>query len=674
MDISNSANATFGGDINADALSVNAGAQLTVNKATLNLSGALALKHSATAGATLALGDKTLAVTGAVTLSAATSTHPHKLSLAINASGTPGRLDARAGGLTLGASPEIEVNIAEGVITGTRRTFIIARSNAASALPASLESAPLSGSCASHYTCTLTRVARQVGGTSTANLDLQLTVAPLPPQIIDRDTPVMPVMVPLNANGAGSGVEFRVDRTLGVANDQSIGRREVAGTQVSVATNGGATPRASIHFAGSGTVTGRIGGELSNATDTSAGTAFTVSPSNLLKTLQLNGPAASTVTFNGGIGAETLNFAGDSTAALKGPATGSGDIFYRLNVTASSGGQGTLRFGNRNPANLLGDIGIDASGRINKLALVSVEAPPDSAGGRTVRILGDIYAQGIAINGASVLALGNLTIDVFGAGRSRPYVIDAPITGTANVATLHLQDYAFDVRGPIGTSAARLNSVNVTASRDTRFGAAIHAAAVSLQNSQVTVTRDLEIAGSGGVFISEGQEFTVVSSGADLPATLEGVTVNGNSARWDFDLSLSANGRDLVLRAQRARPGFGAILRPSRLSRLQPPGRGPQALITHKNRPRRRPVFLWTLGLCVPDPVTVSRLANSAQTGFLWRLGLCVPDPVTVSRLANSAQTGFLWRLGLCVPDPVTVSRLARRRFFVAARSRARRR
>lgn len=61
------------------------------------------------------------------------------------------------------------------------------------------------------------------------------------------------------------------------------------------------------------------------------------------------------------MGAHSLRFTGNAngngTARLNGPATGGAELFHQFNVSTASGGQGTLRFANRNPANLLGHIG-----------------------------------------------------------------------------------------------------------------------------------------------------------------------------------------------------------------------------------------------------------------------------------------------------------------------------
>ena len=299
--------------------------------------------------------------------------------------------------------------------------------------------------------------------------------------------------VSLSANGRASGVEFRVNRTLSVANNENIGQRNVEGVSVSV-SNTSATAQGSIDFAGTTTVPGRIGGALNN------GAAFNRSPASLLDKLELSGSGA-TVTFQGGVGAQTLNFAQDNTAKLNGPATGSGDFFHKMNVTAigsttAAGGRGTLSFGNiadGRAANFWGDIGSSA----DKLKSLTIEQL--DGGTRTVRILGNIYANGIALNG-ELLELGDgTTTNVFVTPRApRPtYTVDAPITTTATVGgTLRIKNYDFNLKRRIGgADTSKLLGVSITNATAT-FDENIEAIDVSVApRSGLKINKALTIAG-----------------------------------------------------------------------------------------------------------------------------------------------------------------------------------
>ena len=518
-----SPNTTFSGDISAATLSVTR-STMTVNKRRLALGGALSLTTSSgnTQPSTLALGSNTLAVSAAVGFSGATSGNAHTLSVTVNKTGdtiTSGLLSTTgaSGPIALGDHLNIQLRLAPGsarIEAGD--TITVARSST-TAFPATLP-AGITARLANPIDDPALRFDVSAGGTG--NRDLILTARRLNPQIVTAPArgESADAAVPLDNSGRAFGVRFEAQRTLSVANNESIGQRRAAdGALVSVTTT--ADNQGTLAFAGSGSVSARIGSALTGSTaparsgrakaSATRQKAF-VRSDRRIRQVRINSTDA--VTFNAGIGAHSLHFAGNGAARLNGPATGDAELFHQFNVSTATGGQGTLRFGNRTPANLLGDIGAADA----RLALLRVETPDaDTLGGsRTVRILGDIYAQGIAIDGRSVVALGNMTNDVFGAGRPRPYVIDAPITGT-NLAVLSIKDYNFNLKQSIGTRAAPLNSVGVTNSRDTRLGADIYANAVSLQNAQVTVTQDLEISSTGGVYL-----LAQTVSGASRPSTL----------------------------------------------------------------------------------------------------------------------------------------------------------
>ena len=546
-----SPNTTFSGDISATTLSVTR-STMTVNKRTLALGGALSLSTPSgnTQPSTLVLGANTLAVSGAVGFTGATSGNAHTLSVTVNKSGntiTSGLLSTTgtSGPIALGDHLNIQLRLAPGSARIEAGDTITVGRSSTTAFPSTLP-AGITAQLADPIDDPALRLDVSAGGTG--NRDLILTARRLDPQIVTAPTAgeSADAAVPLDNRGATLGVRFEARRTLSVANNESVGRRRnVDRALVSVTTT--ADNQGTLAFAGSGSVSARIGSALTGST-APAGSgrakasatrqkAF-VRPDRRIRQVRID--SANTVTFNGGIGAHSLHFAGNGAAMLNGPATGDAELFYQFNVSTASGGQGTLRFGNRTPANLLGDIGAADA----RLALVRVEAPDaDTLGGsRTVRILGDIYAQGLAIEGRSVLALGNMTNDVFGAGRSRPYVIDAPITGTANFAVLSIKDYNFNLKQSIGTSAAPLNSVSVTNSQDTRLGADIYANSVSFQNAQVTVNRNLSISGSGGLYMLPPQPGRGVSRPSTLALGSNTLTVTGpvsfNGAPHTLSLTL----------------------------------------------------------------------------------------------------------------------------------------
>ena len=530
-----SPNTTFSGDISATTLSVTR-STMTVNKPTLALGGALSLRAPSgnTQPSTLALGPNTLAVSGAVGFTGATSGNAHTLSVTVSKSGntiTSGLLSTTgtSGPIALGDHLNIQLSLAPGSARiEAGETITVARSST-TAFPAALP-AGITARLANPIDDPALRFDVSAGGTG--NRDLILTARRLNPQIVTAPAAgeSADAAVPLDNSGATLGVRFEAQRTLSVANNESIGQRRAAdGALVSVTTT--ADNQGTLAFAGSGTVSARIGSALTGST-APAGSgrakasatrhkAF-VRSDRRIRQVRINSTDA--VTFNGGIGAHSLHFAGNGAARLNGPATGDAELFHQFNVSTASGGQGTLRFGNRTPANLLGDIGAADA----RLALVRVETPDaDTLGGsRTVRILGDIYARSIAIEGRSVLALGNMTNDVFGAGRPRPYVIDAPITGT-NLAVLSIKDYNFNLKQSIGTSAAPLNSVSVTNSRDTRLGGDIYANSVSFQNSKVTVNSSLSISSSGGLYMLPPQPERGVSRLSTLALGSNTLTVAG---------------------------------------------------------------------------------------------------------------------------------------------------
>ena len=355
--------------------------------------------------------------------------------------------------------------------------------------------------------------------------------------------------VPLNDAGVARGVEFQAERTLTVSDTTKNTIGNIG--SVSVITNGGTTARGSINFAVAATVSGRIGGALNT------GAAFKSSPANLLNRVDISGSASKTVTFNGGVGAQTLDIASNSTALLKGPAAGSGDIFHRMNVTATtatSAGGGTLSFENPRPANFRGSIGATGS-PLRKLNSLNIMALADGA--RTVRVLGDISANGIALNG-NTLTLG--TQSVFNTSApATPYTVQAPITTNATgTGVLNIKDYDVDLKGLIGSAdtSAKLAAVTIDNASAT-FDANINANAVTLnagaRDTQLALNaNDVTISGTlalnnsaaGGATLAPGGQ-TLIVSGA--------LTFNTNPAPANrHKLSLTVDGTA-------ASAGFGGL-------------------------------------------------------------------------------------------------------------------
>ena len=441
----------------------------------------------------------------------------------------------------------------------------------------------------------------------------------------------------LNALGVRYGVEFRGDYRLSVPTSRRmIGARfvESEGGRLSVTTGG--DRQGTLAFAGNGRVTARIGSALATSG------VFATPPAGFfgagqveifrLKQIEING--SGTVIFGGGVGAQRLHFNTAGTAALDGPATGRGDLFHQLNVTTANRGQGTLRFGNRRAANVLGNLGATAGDEspkpLQQLILTTAGTGP-------VRLLGSIEAEGIALNGRA-LTLGN-ALD--GGARpfgtpvrgGAPYTVGAPITTHRDgTGRLNIKDFNFDLQGAIGRAAnAQLAAVNITNARAS-FEQPIHARAVTLSggstlafkgpeltiagslalndpapgstlalrsntltvngaldfNGAATHTLALTLDGATGASgdvqarsrvtlgatarlkiqvrienasrLSEGQTFTVLRSGAAItPSALARMTVSDTSARWNFDLRLSLNQRDLILSAKRVQPGAGPV-------------------------------------------------------------------------------------------------------------------
>ena len=482
------ARATFDRDINARAVTVKAGT-LAVGDTVgdggdgtgrepepLSITGTLNLEGNATQGAILELGDKQLNVSGNLTIGKSAAGRPHILSVTVrkerNAAGgtftTSGKLQAN-GGLTLDTdvtladlTARVRVNDNPAAPIGIGDLFTILENTAA--LPAALARGGRVVRSVDPAGAFAFRLSR--GGTD--NRDLILTTL--------RARRVIGENWALDSYGEANGVAFgRENLTLSVADGQNIGQ---TGAGVSLDTNGVAAARGTVRFAGAARVAGRVGGVLTNSSG-----AFLANPAGLINRLEIN--SANTVTFNGGVGANTLHFTANGTAALNGAASGGGDIFHRMNVTTATDGEGTLRFGNARAVNFLGNSGTPDF-RLNSL---SIDAPAAGAAPRTVRFKGNLYyASGIALNGNN-LTLGNGMTNVFGApDRATTYTVFAPITtAPGGTGRLRIKDFNFNLSGGnIGEPAARLAEIDLNNTTVNMQGA-VYANRVNLGNATATI-------------------------------------------------------------------------------------------------------------------------------------------------------------------------------------------
>ena len=607
------AKASFSANINATDVELTPGSgqrpELVVGTNNLTLSDNLTLgSDTGNNPATLTLGANRLKVNGTVTFKPASAANPHKLALTLDTDATKtfGQLDADSGSVVLPADLshlQIDVSLAAGTTrVDPALTAILSGTDLVPAASVnSIENIKLGGVCAERYRCTLA-----LGGPSgQPRRHLSIAVVPVQPQIVTAN-------VPLNASGEADGIEFRRDVTLTVPAGPPTKRIGNASVSVSIATQ--TDNQGTVAFAGAGIVPARIGSLLTSGSGSTIAFLDESSPLKRVKAIRID--SANIVTFDGGIGAYTLNFSADGTAALKGPTTSGADLFHKINVTGSgaSGGRGTLRFDNTRAANVLGNIGT-TDAKLKSLSLVSGSSKGE------VRLLGGIEAAGIALNGRT-LTLGNGATDIFAtSNRATTYEVNAPITTNSDGSgALNIKDFKFNLKGPIGTPAAKLATLNLR-NATAMFDEPINVSAVALHDgSTLSISKALTLAGTlalnnpshgstlalgahaltlsgalsfngtathklaltlGGATngrvsapsvtqgagaslridvdvantptISDAQVFPILSSTADLPASLANATVNENNPNWDFDLSLSANNKTLRLTAKPAR-------------------------------------------------------------------------------------------------------------------------
>ena len=500
----NNAKASFGGNVYAGAVSFDSSSELALTN-NVAISGTLNVNR----GAALSLDDNTLTVTRMATFRGTTGTAP-KLSLKLDGNGTKGRLKTDGGvtfiNATAGLSIDVTIENADSIANTGPEEFIIIESNAA--LPAALANImPTFTGLPVGATGVLTR-----GGTNNSQLILTVT---RPRQIITTTASGQSLTV----NGRASGIEFRADGSVNIPDGvPTIGDRDGVSIVLNPGT-GAPSVLGGLTFNRTTSVTGRVGDKLSNTANTAFNTTL---PSERLGLIRLTDGAFTRfadVTFNRGVDVNQLQFI-DSNSAPRPVVrlNGSGaNGFHRItNVTTNrGGGRGTLIFGNNagaaNAANLLaGTIGTP-SNRLGGLTIAARAASGSegSAAAREVRFLGNIYADGIAIND-NTLVLGG---DVFGAPPADhpDYVIDAPITGTS-AARLDIRDFNTELKGEIGTTASALNRVSIANARAT-FGANIHAATTDVSNGTLKAGADLSVSGALRVL-------GVTSGAATLPSTL----------------------------------------------------------------------------------------------------------------------------------------------------------
>ena len=444
------ATATFDNDINANTLQLSANSELVVNKANLAVSDQLVLQNSADGGATLTLGGNTLTAGNRVSFRNAVGTtdaQRHTLSVMVDGSGSAasaGQLDASAAGVTLTSNLQIVVSVAGG-FTGAGE-FAVIKSNASNPLTPSAANDD-NVTCPDGFACSLA-----LGGTDNTELRLSVTQK----QIVTGD-------VPLSRAGEINGVEFQDDRTLTVPvamPAKEVGQREeVTGVPVSVTTL--THDQGTVVFRGAGTVKARIGGPLTTGSGDSV--TFRATPTPLIKQIEIEG--ANTVTFNGDVGVNrALNFAADGTAFLDGPTPPTDSALFhnigKVTTTTTTTTAGTLRFGDRN-VYFKGALG-EANARLKSLSLARGASTP----ARAVRMLGDIHAGNIELNGRT-LTLGNDASGarVFGTPDGTTYTVNAPITTNAGTGALNIKDFNVNLKGAIGADTAQLVAVTIANAR-----------------------------------------------------------------------------------------------------------------------------------------------------------------------------------------------------------------
>ena len=501
------ATATFGGDIHAKSVTVNPKAILAVNKDNLTISGTLTLNNSATQGATLALGANTLKVKGAVNFRNTVSTgsgKAHTLSLTVAGRTKSGLLDASAAGVTLRPDLAIGVRVRENAGIQNSDRFTIVKSKSTHRIDNAFnDKVLLSGDEDKTHAFRLSL--------NTDRTQLDMTAIRVGRTIGEDQS--------LDEHGENNGVAFGGDHTLTVADGKDIGSKD----GVSLDTGGQSAPRGTVRFEGDSEVKGRVGGVPTEGEG--AGRRFRTGNAGPIERIEIRGGADKIVTFRGGVAARTMHFAADGNAALwdgDGPAA---PAFHRVNVTTGTDGRGALRLRNLN-AYFLGDIGT-ADNRLRAVGMLRDNG--------VLRILGNIHANVIALNG-NTLVLGNdADTKVFGEpGKTRAYAVDAPITTNMNnTGNLRVRDFNLTFRRAIGKPARNLNAVSIDNATAT-FGGDIHAntvavnanASLAVNRNNLTISGNLDLA--GGATLALGANMLRVTrnvslaGGATLSLTLGG--------------------------------------------------------------------------------------------------------------------------------------------------------
>ena len=306
-------------------------------------------------------------------------------------------------------------------------------------------------------------------------------------------------------------------------------------------TNTDARFSSTVGFEGTSTVEGDVGSSLT--TGVGANRRFRTNPTGLLGAALITRTGttsnARTVTFKGNVGMylqyEGIIFRHTSReVVLQGKADD--ETFYYTNVTAKDDNVNTLTFKNTTVSNFRGGIGIrkalEGGGFTRKLKSVTL----DSASTANVRILGNIVAGEIALNGKT-LVLGNGAdargnpIRVFGPAKiattDTTYSINAPIKTTASSdgqgrGDLNMRDFKFTFEKAIGASGAILANIRVN-NATVNMKENVHVASIHLADATLTLAKNLN-AGT-------------VNLGDNANLTVSGNLVLGSSGR----LNLGAN-------------------------------------------------------------------------------------------------------------------------------------
>ena len=160
-----------------------------------------------------------------------------------------------------------------------------------------------------------------------------------------------------------------------------------------------------------------------------------------------------------------------------------------------------------------------------------------------------IYARAVTLSGGSTLAFKGPELTIAGS-----LALNHPAPGS----TLALRSNTLTVNGALDFHGAATHTLALTL--DAATGASGEVQARSRVTLGAGARLKIQVRIENASRLSEGQTFTVLRSGAAIAqSALARMTVSDTSARWNFDLRLSLNQRDLILVAKRAQPGAGPV-------------------------------------------------------------------------------------------------------------------